>query len=283
MHTIKSYIISRLNPKFSLEECSVLSREILCYVLNISPSKLLTLDLNNITSDVYSNIDTCINRLLNNEPIEHIIGKAEFYKRDFEVNRHTLIPRPETEELVEWIVGDYRNNSAISILDVGTGSGCIAISLALELRNTKVSAMDISQEALRVAQRNDEHHNSRVSFTQEDIFSASALAQSLDVIVSNPPYIMHKEMVDMERNVLDNEPHSALFVPDDDPLKFYCAIAEYALVALKDNGCVYFEINRACGREVCDMLSSKGFVNIELRQDLFGNERMVKALKPISI
>jgi len=211
------------------------------------------------------------------KPIQYIFGKAHFYGFEFEVNENTLIPRPETEELVEWIIKENEFTGSIKLLDIGTGSGCIAISLAKNLADVEVSAIDVSTEALAVARRNSETNKAVVNFILQDILAAEALPEHYDIIVSNPPYVRELEKAEIKQNVLDYEPHLALFVEDADPLLFYRKIAILAKSNLKPEGRLYFEINQYLGTETVEMLEQSGFKNVVLRQDIYGNDRMVAA------
>ena len=190
-----------------------------------------------------------------------------------------MIPRPETEELVDWILNDEKNKNytSKSIVDIGSGSGCIAISLAKNLANAKVYALDVSEEALQVAAKNAAFHNLEIEFLTEDILSATALPQKFDVIVSNPPYVRELEKHEIKNNVLNNEPHLALFVADEDALIFYRKIANLAQTYLEPNGNLYFEVNQYLGQETYQLLKEIGFTNIELRKDIYGNDRMIRA------
>jgi release factor glutamine methyltransferase len=210
-------------------------------------------------------------------PLQYVLGETEFYGLQFQLTPDVLIPRPETEELIEWIAKLENQNSHISILDLGTGSGCIAISLKNIFENASVFATDISDNALRVAQLNGHILNLKVHFYQSDILKMQPEKNRWDVIVSNPPYIPVAEMKEMLANVVDYEPHTALFVPNEKPLLFYDAIAEYALNSLKPSGKLFFEIHRDFGTQCVEMLLSKGFSQVELKKDLSGNERMIKA------
>ena len=225
-------------------------------------------------------------RLEQQEPIQYILGHADFCGRSFLVNEHVLIPRPETEELCQWIVGSEQRkviSNKYSILDIGTGSGCIAITLAAMYPQAEVTAWDISPEALKVAEENARRHNVHVTFEQVDILSIPPLymegdrGEALSLLVSNPPYICNKERAAMEPNVLEHEPHTALFVPDDDPLLFYRAIAQFGQTALKQGGWLYFEINPLYAREMCDMLRLMSYHDIELKTDQYGKQRMIRA------
>ncbi|MFV8364893.1 peptide chain release factor N(5)-glutamine methyltransferase [Flavobacterium sp. XS1P27] len=216
-------------------------------------------------------------------PVQYLLGKTSFYGLDFEVNENVLIPRPETEELVEWILESQKSNPETSgeslkdfkILDIGTGSGCIAISLAKNLPNATVFAIDVSEKALATAKTNAENNSVKVSFINQNILKTQDLGQQFDIIVSNPPYVRNLEKEEIKKNVLDNEPHLALFVEDDDALIFYKKIAELAQKNLSENGQLYFEINQYLGKEMVDLLEKMNFKNIELRKDIYGNDRML--------
>ena len=208
-------------------------------------------------------------------PIQYIIGKTFFFGLEFEVNENVLIPRPETEELVDWILKNNPKNAALKILDIGTGSGCIAITLAKNLPNAAVSAIDVSKEALATAQKNAKSNNVSVEFLWQNILETDDLNQQFDLIVSNPPYVRNLEKEEIKQNVLDHEPHLALFVDDHDALIFYRKITELAKENLTQNGQLYFEINQYLGEEMMDLLESNGFQQMELRQDIYGNNRMV--------
>ncbi|GGG42869.1 peptide chain release factor N(5)-glutamine methyltransferase [Bizionia arctica] len=228
-----------------------------------------------------------LSRLKLEEPIQYIIGETEFYGLPFKVNEHTLIPRPETEELVEWIMKCHSNRSDESnfnILDIGTGTGCIAISLAKNLPNARVYAIDVSKEALNIAKQNTELNQIEVQFIEADILNIDSWNLEFDnlkfdIIVSNPPYVRNLEKIEIKNNVLKHEPHLALFVEDSNPLQFYEAIANFAMVNLKEKGLLFFEINQYLGNETKQLLHNKGFTDLELKLDIFGNNRMLKALK----
>ncbi len=233
-------------------------------------------------------------RLLLQEPVQYVLGQAEFCGRIMMVNEHVLIPRPETEELCQWIISngrqqtntDSQEKSAVvrcqSILDIGTGSGCIACTLAADIPDAQVTAWDISEEALRIAAENAKSIGVTVRFEQRDILSDIPTPSlhpryEYDIIVSNPPYICGKEKDGMERNVLDYEPALALFVPDDDPLLFYRAIAAFGQKALKVGGWLYFEINPLYADALTDMLGTMSYHDIEIRNDQYGKQRMIRA------
>ena len=226
----------------------------------------------------YHEIESFIEKLKNFVPIQYILGETEFYGLPFNVNESVLIPRPETEELVDWIRTENDRSASLNILDIGTGSGCIAISLKHEFPKSVVDAFDISDEALGTAQSNAIRNNLEVNFSKVDILNAPDFETKWDIIVSNPPYVLENEKAEIQPNVLDNEPHLALFVPDNDPLLFYRSIAKFALKQLKPGGKLYFEINRQYGKATMDLLVESGFTDIELRKDISGNDRMVKAV-----
>lgn len=217
-----------------------------------------------------------VKRLHNEEPVQYILNEADFCGLCFKVTPDTLIPRPETAELVNWIIQDY-SHLAPSVLDIGSGSGCIAISISAALPNAKVESWDISAAALDISRFNNEKVGTSVTFNQQDILSNYLPQRELDILVSNPPYITNSEKAEMSNNVLQWEPSTALFVSDKDPLIFYRAIAEYGCQSLKEYGSLYFEINRAYGNETVRLLEDMGYKNIILRKDLSGNDRMIKA------
>jgi release factor glutamine methyltransferase len=210
------------------------------------------------------------------KPIQYVLGKADFYGLTFIVNQNVLIPRPETEELVHLIISEQKNK-AVDILDIGTGSGCIAISLKHNLPQANVSALDISLDALTIARQNAEKHKTNITFFNDDALNLSTHDYpKYDVIVSNPPYIAEKEKAEMENLVLNNEPHLALFVADNEALIFYDKIADFALTNLKPNGTLYFEINQNLAEETKQLIESKGF-KAQVLKDINNNFRMIKA------
>ena len=236
-----------------------------------------------ITEKNLIDLKTIVKRLQKEEPIQYIIGNTEFYGLPFLVDKNTLIPRPETEELVTWVLDEIKvltNNkiTELSILDIGTGTGCIPISLAKNLTSLNISAIDISPEALLIAKQNAILNKVTIEFIELDILNAESLPQEYDVIISNPPYVRELEKVEIKNNVLENEPHLALFVADENPLIFYNKIADLAKQQLSENGMLFFEINQYLGKETLNMLVKKGFKNIQLKKDLFGNDRMIKCV-----
>lgn len=217
--------------------------------------------------------------LLKEKPIQYITGEAWFYGLRFEVNENTLIPRPETEELVEWIIESQKSkvkSQKLEILDIGTGTGCIPISVKTNLPQANVSAIDVSEKALEVAKRNAKINNVEINFIQTNILEVEDLNQHFDIIVSNPPYVRNLEKLEIKKNVLDYEPHLALFVEDTDALLFYRKIAHLALKNLTPNGLIFFEINQYLGKDTVELLENLGFKNIELKKDIYGNDRMIK-------
>ena len=218
-------------------------------------------------------------RLLEQEPIQYVLGQTDFCGRAFMVNEHVLIPRPETEELCRWITSQD-TCPRVRLLDIGTGSGCIAITLAAMYPKAEVTAWDISPEALEVARENAKRTHVHVSFEQVDALNiphSSFLTSHFSFIISNPPYICNKELACMEANVVEHEPHTALFVPDDDPLLFYRAIAQYGQTALEPGGWLYFEINPLYAQPLSDMLRMMLYHDIELNLDQYGKQRMIRA------
>lgn len=219
-------------------------------------------------------------QLKNEKPIQYILGKAHFMDLTIKVNEHVLIPRPETEELVHWIISEFKNrNTEFRILDMGTGSGCIAIALAKQLPNTEVYALDVSKEALEVARENAKANEVRVHFLPMDILDMEEIDLFFDIIVSNPPYVRESEKQSMKNNVKLYEPATALFVPNHDPLVFYRAIAHFAKARLNTGGKLFLEINQYLGKQTIEILEEHHFNGIELKKDIFENNRMIRAVK----
>lgn len=220
-----------------------------------------------------------LEQLRQHKPVQYVFGKAYFYGLEFVVNSDTLIPRPETEGLVEWIIQENRSSGKIKILDIGTGSGCIAVSLAKNLINAEVTAIDVSPEALEIARRNAAANAVTVNFVQADILTTDVLPDSYDIVVSNPPYVRNLEKHEIKDNVLQYEPHLALFVEDDDALLFYRKIALLGQQSLKPGGRLFFEINQYLGEPTALLLNHYDFDAVAIRKDLLGNDRMARAVK----
>ena len=278
MKRIAQIINVELSGYYTQSEVFALTRIIATEMLGIPQMTFFLKDDVTLKAEQEAMLFNTIERLKKHEPIQYIQGYSDFCGLRFKVTPATLIPRPETSELVEWIAADYSGKAA-SILDIGTGSGCIAVSLAHKLPESKVTAWDISNDALAVATENSRNNSTKVTFEQVDILAHEPQDEQFDIIVSNPPYIKEIEKENMEHNVLDWEPHTALFVPDNDPLLFYRTIANNGLTLLKPGGTLYFEINRAHGAETMKILADYGYTNIELRKDFADNDRMIKAVK----
>ena len=267
-------------------EAKAIARMVYEVRFGLMPSDLFIGKDTQLSTDDQKLLAEITQRLLTGEPIQYVLGEAEFGGRTFHVEPGVLIPRPETYELCQWIMEERRGKKEegrnTSILDIGTGSGCIACTLAAELADAEVTAWDISDDALRIATENAKRTNVHVSFEKVDVLNTSLLnrerpATGLDIIVSNPPYICNKERATMERNVLEHEPELALFVPDDDPLLFYRTIARFAAKTLNPGGALYFEINPLYVSEMQQMLSEEGFSHTEIRNDQFGKHRFTKS------
>lgn len=270
-HNVKQIL---LQGGISEGEASALAFMLIEETTQLSKAQILTSDCDGTDAD---SLLSMAQTIASGTPIQQVLGYAYFCGLKLKVTPSVLIPRPETEELVHWVVDE--SPAPRSILDIGTGSGCIAIALAKALPQTRLTAIDISDEALAVARKNAKIHGVDIDFIQADILNPNPyLANNrFDVIVSNPPYICNKEADEMEKNVLNHEPHVALFVPDDDPLLFYRAIAEKTLTMLTPDGTLFFEINRLYAQELTTMLQSMGFQHITVRQDQFNNDRMLRA------
>lgn len=271
-----------LSTVYDRQEIDSIKYLVLSDISNLSKAQLRAFQDNELSDDVVEKLQNIIIRLQTGEPVQYILGHTEFYGLRFKVNSSVLIPRPETEELVEWVLSEVRSQESEvgSILDVGTGSGCIPITLKKHLPQNQVSGLDISPTALQAAKQNAELNEVDVEFIEADILKASnhsQLTAHYSLITSNPPYVTEHEKHDMHQNVLNHEPHNALFVPDTDPLLFYRAIADFALQHLLPNGLLFFEINENLGKETVELLANKGFNNIALRQDMRGKDRMIKA------
>jgi release factor glutamine methyltransferase len=278
MQVAKKLIFDKLSPFYCKQEIESIRRLIFEKVLGLSGLQVHLNQHETISSANLAQITEITNRLTQFEPIQYILGETEFYGSKIKVNPAVLIPRPETEELVDWIIKDcHQLNPAI--LDIGTGSGCIPISLVKNLTGSSVDGWDVSAEALIVAKENAAINHVEVDFVRVDVLNHDypSYHRKYDIIVSNPPYVTRPELGHMLRNVIDYEPHIALFVEDSDPLVFYREIADLAVKQLKPEGKLYFEINERFGNEMTDLLAMKGFKNIILKKDINGKERMIRA------
>lgn len=264
-------------------EARAMARYVLEVAFNLTYTEIVCGAVEQMTDEDQQRLRNIQQRLLNGEPVQYVVGLADFGPRQFKVAPGVLIPRPETYELCQWITSDAGKHT-LHILDIGTGSGCIACTLASEIPQSDVEAWDISEQALEIADNNAKRSNVHVSFKQVDALHLTAdilqqTSNTIDIIVSNPPYICDKEAHFMEPHVLEHEPHLALFVPDNDPLLFYRAIAHFAQQSLVSGGCLYFEINPLYLEQMQAMLNQTGFVQIEYRIDQFGKPRFMKAKK----
>lgn len=276
MHITPSYLREQLSKSYEPQEANALARIIFCDMLGQSNVDYYLCKDMDLSGNEEEKVKSILQRLEKYEPIQYIEGKKYFSGREFFVRQGVLIPRPETEELVELAAQACKPNA--KILDIGTGSGCIAISLAKKLPEAEVHAWDISEAALEVAKQNNEQLSASVHFEQHDILTYQATGEeTFDLIISNPPYITESEKAEMEANVLAWEPSIALFVPDNDPLLFYRRIGELALRMLTPNGKLFFEINRAYGDATKQLLCNQGYRNIHIQKDLSGNDRFVYA------
>lgn len=282
IQAVTNYIKQQLSAALDDQEVRQTIRVMMKHYFGFSATDLVFKRDHRFTESELVKIIHCVKRLQKHEPLAQILGETEFFGLPFYVNQHTLIPRPETEELVDWILHDYQQQVP-KILEIGTGSGCIPIALKKHLTASELTAYDISEEALEVAKRNTKRNQVAVNFQQVDILSASFNADDFwDIIVSNPPYIAQKEFDSMDKNVTDYEPHLALFVSDEDPLIFYRKIAELGLQHLANNGTIYVEINQYLSQQTVALFQAIGYSQVELRKDINGNDRMIKASKPLT-
>lgn len=278
MNTTIHYIKNALQGYYPDSEVISLAKLLLTQVFGISVIELYGGKDRSFSEKEQKQLDDILARLQKYEPIQYIIGTEEFYSLQLEVNENVLIPRPETQELVDWIIKDNLGRKG-RVLDIGTGSGCIPITLAKFLSGMEVTSWDISKEALRVAERNCLLNEVKVILEHKDVLQVDSVEIQYDIIVSNPPYITEKEKKTMDHNVLDWEPSLALFVPDEDPMLFYRKIAKLGTSILKKQGQLFFEINQGYGGQTMKVLEDLGYSHIELKKDLFGNDRMIKAIR----
>ena len=275
----------RLLPHYDEREAKAVVRTLVEELFQLTLTDLYAGGLDNLTTAEQQRLETSLQQLEAGIPVQYVTGTARFFGRDYVVNPHVLIPRPETEVLCETILSAYNKSycalqppAPLRVLDIGTGSGCIAVTLALDLWNSSVSAWDVSGEALLTARENAHRLQAQVNFEWHDVLSldeAALAATPFDIIVSNPPYVCDRERKDMTEQVLAHEPHTALFVPDNDPLLFYRAIADYGTTHLNPHGLLAFEINPLFAKEMCELLESKGYEQVEVKTDQYGKERVV--------
>lgn len=265
-----------INNLYDERESKSLYYDILMRILDCDMTTLLMKGDDLMTPEKESWFREIIDRLKAGEPIQYILGDCYFYGNRFFVSPDVLIPRPETEELVDWIL---KEDAFHSLLDIGTGSGCIAISLKKERSSTEIYAMDISEKALSIAKKNALLNDAPIHFIHDSILSPRTSNQTYDIIVSNPPYILQKEKAAMHKNVLEHEPHLALFVDDEEPLLFYKKIAEYGIHHLTEQGLLFFEINALLGKETKEMLEEYGYHDVVIKTDINGKERMIRCRK----
>lgn len=267
-----------LEPLYGNGEARAVTDYVLDVCFGLSKADIMCRAVEEMTAEKAAELNKIFGRLMEGEPVQYVLGRAEFCGRWFSVRPGVLIPRPETEELCAWITADSKASASPKVLDIGTGSGCIAITLQLDMPESKVTAWDISADALDVARENAQQLGANVNFVKLDALNAKPEGE-WDVIVSNPPYICEKEKKDMAVNVLEHEPHTALFVPDADPLLFYRAITRLAVQTLSKGGRLYFEINPIYADDTCHMMRAEGMTAVELRSDMYGKQRMAKGVK----
>lgn len=275
---IRNYYCEQLCSIYDKNESNTLILILFEYYFNINRIKMSLEPELRLSESEMLKLHFAVKDLLKNKPIQYIIGETEFCDLKFKVNENVLIPRPETSELVRLIANSHQPSTISNILDIGTGSGCIAISLAKMIPQSNVYALDISEKALDVAKENAINNNVNITFIHDDILTKTqTLTQTkFDIIVSNPPYVRELEKVDMHNNILQWEPHNALFVSDEDPLIFYRSILEFSKKHLKENGEIWFEINEYLGKEMKDLCEEAGFSNIEIYKDFRDKERFLR-------
>ncbi len=275
--SFKQQLYSNLESHYPISEITTFFQLILEDVLQLTKIDFALAPNTKISQNKTEQLQQIIKGLIVHTPIQYLIGFVTYMDLKLEVNKQVLIPRPETETLIRWILEDYKQTLNVSVLDIGTGSGCIPIALSKQLQQAKIAAIDVSKAALKVAAKNAEMNQTDILFHHQDILTTDKLPKTYDVIVSNPPYVRNLEKVEIKKNVLDYEPHLALFVEDNAPLIFYKKIAELAIQHLQPTGALYYEINQYLGNETVELLKEIGFKNVILKKDLFGNDRMIKA------
>lgn len=275
VNELSKYLRSQLIPIYGERESDAIVRLIFHYLKGWNLTEILIHNEDQVSPFIKAEAENILSRLKNNEPIQYITGEARFHGMDFKVDKNVLIPRQETDELTDIVIDENKEAEDLRVLDLGTGSGCIAISLARNLKFPDVTAIDNSEDALKVAKENAANLKAKVNFQHEDLFNWMPNSK-VDIIISNPPYIERDEIRDMEKNVVDYEPHSALFVPESDTMKFNRRIAQIALNKLSKNGTVYIEINPRHSEEIKKIFSDFGF-KPEIRLDSFGKKRFLIA------
>lgn len=270
-----------LEPLYGKREARAVTDYALEVYFGLSKADVLCGAVEEMIPEKAALLQRLFDRLRQGEPVQYVVGRAEFAGRWFSVRPSVLIPRPETEELCALIVEENRHKAPLKVLDIGTGSGCIAVTLQLDMPGSEVTAWDISDLALDVTRENARRLGADITVERRDALALQPLGEQWDVIVSNPPYICNNEKKDMSRNVLDHEPHSALFVPDDEPLLFYRAITRYAASALRPGGALYFELNPLYADLTADMARQEGFTQVSVIDDMYGKRRMMKAGSPL--
>ncbi|RZJ81896.1 MAG: peptide chain release factor N(5)-glutamine methyltransferase [Flavobacterium sp.] len=284
---VSQRFIDELNVLYQKDEAQAIFLLTLKHIKQYSRTDYLLKKEEELSSEELIKLENVLKELLAEKPIQYILGETYFYGLPFKVNPSVLIPRPETEELVDWILSVCRSEQIVNrqskiknLIDIGTGSGCIAVSLKKNLPEAKIYALDIAADTLATAKQNALMNNVEVKFIQDDILEPKFIQSQISLIVSNPPYVKEDEKPEMNKNVLANEPHRALFVSNQNPLIFYDAIADFALNYLEENGLLFFEINEYLGEQTVQLLKDKKFKNIELRKDMQGKDRMIKANPP---
>lgn len=277
VYQFTAQLLTELKEHYPEEEIKQMAKLLLQHVLKVNNTQLLMMNRDLLSYDQLKSLKALTIQLKQHIPIQYALGSTLFYGLEFRVNPSVLIPRPETEELVEWILED--NQKLQSLLDIGTGSGCIALSLKANLSDTQVTAWDISEEALKTARKNAQCLKLDVDFQLVDVLNHQPIDEQFNCLVSNPPYVRELEKDMMEANVLNHEPHTALFVKDNDPLIFYRTITQLGLKMLKPAGHLYFEINEYLAKEMTEMFETLGYKSIECRKDINGKDRMMKARK----
>lgn len=273
-------LIQKLQPLYDQREAASIANGLLEYITGADRLQRIINKDKLLSEKQYDKYTSATEDLLRGRPLQYVTQEAYFLGRPFYVNEHVLIPRPETEELVDWIINDRTEENELSIIDIGTGSGCIPISIQLQLSKSKVVAIDISEEALSVAKKNSTTYKADITYLKSDFLDSENREQLgiFDIIVSNPPYIPENEIETLHSNVRDHEPPTALFVPDNDPLLFYKLIAQFGKTHLKANGSIYCELHVDYAEQTKEMFVSYGY-NSEIRKDMHGNWRMLKATK----